>query len=583
MTKLPDGFVLDEEPIVAGLPLGFVLDEDEVVQHAPGVTGQRGSGQMTADEQESNIARKGFKVAGDRFNADLGTTVLQGSLLNFSDEILSGIEAPIDATIGLVTGKGPTNVSEAYDQALAFNRAKLAATREQRPNAALATEIGGALMTAKIPLGVISRAPTFGKAALVTAGSGTVMGGVGGFGAGEEGLENRLEEARTGMIVGGLAGGAAPAVGAGIGKLISPFQASNARHVMADYLRRQGIDVTAGQRTGNHALRYAESELGGQKAAEMLERQGEQFTAAALKRAGINADRATPDVINDAFTRIGNQFDGLASRNMLQPDQKMLTDVNDVLQLYHSLVPESQRAPIIQKVIDDLNKIFSLKGSNATNGRRGSSYQSLRSMLERGARSTNDSQLAQLLRGIKVTLDEAMERSIAKSNPRDLGAWREAGRQYRNMLVIEKAVIGAEESAGLGLISPSRLRNATVQQGRRNYARGKQDFAELARAGEALTKPLPSPGAAGQAAVRALSSSIPAIIGAGLGGTAAGLPGMVAGAAASPLLPKIVGALLMSKPGQAYMANRVITPELRAIANALVVSGGSAGGLLVAP
>lgn len=73
---------------------------------------------------------------------------------------------------------------------------------------------------------------------------------------------------------------------------------------------------------------------------------------------------------------------------------------------------------------------------------------------------------------MRESLDDAMQRSIAQNNPRDLGGWQQARRQYRNMLVVEKAATGAGENAALGLISPSQLRNATVQQGRRAFARG---------------------------------------------------------------------------------------------------------------
>lgn len=167
--------------------------------------------------QEPNIGAKGFKKPGDRFDADLGTTTLQGSLLNFSDEILSGIEAPIDAAIGLATGDGPTNVAEAYDQALAYNRAKLEATREQRPGAALATEIGGSLLTGKLPAGLVLRGGNLASKAARGAAIGATYGGVAGFGAGE-GVEDRLSEASSGAVTGAVVGTFAPVVGKAVGQ-----------------------------------------------------------------------------------------------------------------------------------------------------------------------------------------------------------------------------------------------------------------------------------------------------------------------------------------------------------------------------
>jgi hypothetical protein len=122
-----------------------------------------------------------------------------------------------------------------------------------------------------------------------------------------------------------------------------------------------------------------------------------------------------------------------------------------------------------------------------------------------------------------------MERSIATHNPADAGAWREARNEYRNLLVLEKASTAAGSNAAEGIISPSSLRNATINtQGRRNYARGNGDFADLARAGEAIMKPLPNSGTAPRQYMQHLITAL----GSGAGGMVASIPGMVAGAAA---------------------------------------------------
>lgn len=546
-------------------------------KNAPGITGQAGNGPSTDEPQAPTIGRKGDRVAGSRMLPDLGSTTLQGATLNFGDELTAGLAAPLESVRNLITGEGPTGIGENYDQMLANRRAAIEATREQRPASALATEVGGALLTAKAPLGFIGKAPSLGGAAVRSAISGAGLGAAAGFGAGEGGVEQRLDEGGKGLVAGGAVGIGAPYVAAGFGRMISPFRTSNARAAMADYLRSQGVDVTAGQRTGNHALRYAESELGGQKAAEMMERQGEQFTKAALGKAGIKADRATPDVIDNAYTRIGQEFDGLASRNMLEPDQKMLSDLQGAVQDYASLVPQAYRAPVIKNVVDDILKTASLNGPNGTNAIQGSSYQALRSTLDRSARAAGDPYLARALRDIKEILDDGMERSIAKNNPADAGAWKDVRRDYRNMLVLERAATGAGENTAMGLISPSHLRNAAVNQSRRGYARGQGDFADLARAGEAIMKPLPNSGTPGRTAVRALGTSIPTLLGAGGGATVGGPFGAIAGSVAGAALPKVAGAVMMSRPGQRFLGNQAMTPDRRALINALMLSGSVPG------
>lgn len=141
-----------------------------------------------------------------------------------------------------------------------------------------------------------------------------------------------------------------------------------------------------------------------------------------------------------------------------------------------------------------------------------------------------------------------MERSIAKANPDDLGAWRDARRQYRNMMILEQAAASAGENAALGLISPRALRQAAAmgRQGRRGYVRGQGDFADLARAGNALMLPMPQSGSA----PRVLMSSGGALLGSALAGEPFSLAAL-AGIAA----PGAFGRALMSRPVQRYLSS----------------------------
>jgi len=384
-------------------------------------------------------------------------------------------------------------------------------------------------------------------------------------------------------------GGAIPAVGAGVKKgvqkVISPFRTSPERTSMAKALEREGVELTAGQKTGSKGLRYAESEIGGGKAEGIAERQGEQFTAAVLKRAGVSANRASPEVIDDAFSTMGKQFDDLAARNELVPDQKFVADLRSAFNEYGNMVPESARAPIVQGITNDIATAVQQNGKLS-----GKVYQSVRSRLEKAARSTKDPELATALRGIREALDTGMERSMYKAGSKDVGAWRKVRKEYRNMLVVERAATGAGENAALGLISPSALRNATVAQGRRSYARGQGDFAELARAGEAVMKPLPQSGTAPRLAARSLGAMAPSIVGAGAGGAygaqgGGGMEGAIAGALAGALAPKAIGRLMMTKGGQKYLANQLIksgpmTPEKQALVR-LLMSGAQSANVAV--
>lgn len=558
VTALPPGFVLDPLPAagaVPALPPGFTMDAPP---SAP---------PPAKDPRNSVLGKVDAAVRGA---ADFLT-------FGQADEIAAGADALFNPVFG--TGHGGDSLSDRYAKNLEAQRATDKADAENRGGYRLAGQLAGGVAggVGMAGAGLLPsvNAAARGAGVVQTAGlsalEGAAMGATQGFGSGE-GVDDRLAKAAEGAEWGGAIGAAIPpataALGAAARRAVTPFQSNAAREGMVNTLANEGVDVTAGQRTGSQALRYAESEIGGRAAQDTMERQGEQFTAAALRRVGENAPRATPEVMDNAFTRIGQQFDNLAARNNMRADQGLVDDLRQAYTDYASLVPESQRAPIVQNVIQDVADAMHANGGILP----GEAYQAARSRLDRAARAAvRDPELSHALRGVREALDDGMQRSIS---PRDAIAWREARRQYRNMLVLEKAVTGAGENTAQGIISPSQLRNATVVgQGRRNYARGQGDFADLARAGEAVLKPLPNSGTAGRLRAQNLSAMVPALLGSGAGGVAGGIPGALAGAAAGAAVPRIAGALMMSRAGQAYLGNQLapaLSPQAMAIINAII-------------
>lgn len=363
------------------------------------------------------------------------------------------------------------------------------------------------------------------------------------------------QQVAPGSMIAELAGqGIGAGSVAGLSRLgrraVTPMTVAPERRAMVNTLQQEGVELSAGQTTGNKGLQYAESELGGTRAAALTDRQGEQFTRAALRRAGINANRATPDVVDDAFTDIGQQFDDLAARNTLQIDGQLRNELQQAVGNYEILVPPAMQSPLIRRIVDE----FIAPQNVAVSGQ---GYQAARSRLERMARTSTDPQLSMALRDIRTALDDAMERTLAMTNPQAAGRWREARRRYRNLLVIEDAIGRAGESAALGIITPANLRSATQRQGKRAYVRGRGEFAELARAGTAMMSPLPQSGTAPRTAVRNLGSALPAVAGA-MFGSPAGIPGMIAGAAVGRAVPYAAGRFLMSPLGRRYLTNNLL-------------------------
>ncbi len=487
----------------------------------------------------------------------------------------------ISGGYNLLTGSGNDQYRAGKDRAASEFRT----AQEQYPMTTGAGEVGGAL-TGALALTPLSLAGNAARAGAgfrgLAAGStvdGAVLGGAQGTLSADEG--KRIEGLGAGLFAGGLVGAAAPVAVTGMTSAVrraaSPMTVSAERQAAANVLGNEGVDLSAGQITGSKGLRYAEGEIGGRAAENLMERQGEQFTSAALRRAGENAPRATPEVIDNAFRRIGNQFDGLAARNQIIPDQRLVADLQGVVSEYTNLVPDAMRAPVVRNVAQNI--VDAIRRGSIS----GESYQALRSQLDRQARTSGaNNQLSDALYGLREALDDAMQRTLVRTNPQDLGHWQQARRQYKNMLVLEKAATGAGENAALGLISPSQLRNATVQQGRRAYARGQGDFAELARAGEALMKPMPQSGTAPRLRAQNIGAAlVPTVAGSAAGGAygakEGGASGALFGALAGALAPRGAGALMMSPVGQRYLTNQVLagpmSPETQAIMGLLSTNG----------
>jgi hypothetical protein len=377
-------------------------------------------------------------------------------------------------------------------------------------------------------------------------------------------------------VAGAITGGALASAGR---RVITPFPASPERQALAATMDAEGVPLTAGQTTGNKPLQWMESALGdtpgsGAPAARIMDNQAEQFTSAALRRAGIDAPRATPEVMDNAFRRIGNDFEGVAQRNNVLADRQLGNDLTQVQHEYNNVVSPSNRAPVIENTARDIGDMMASNGGHLT----GEQYGAITSRLARQARgAVNDPQLQEGLQGLRTSLDDAMERTLfLTGNSADMQVLRNARNQYRNMTVLEKAATGAGSNAAEGLISPSQLRNAVVQQSRRAYGRGQGDFADLARAGEALLKPLPQSGTSPRHNVTHLLQTVGAVVGGGAG-SAGGPAGTALGAAAGLAAPAIAGRALLSRPVQAYLGNQVLrgntAPDrLQAFRNALLAS-----------
>lgn len=356
-------------------------------------------------------------------------------------------------------------------------------------------------------------------------------------------------------VGGAIAGSALPNVAA---RALTPAPSNAVRKQAVETLRKEGVtDLTAGQVTGANPLRWTEAAildtpLTGARLPTMLEKQGEQFTAAALRKSGIKGTRATPDVIDKGFDTLGQKFDDLAQASQVNITRQDAAKIVDALNDYKKMTPPSNQIAYVSEIVDDIANVAGKPIS-------GEVYQRYRSIIERVARGTQAPEVADALRSIRGVLDDAVERGL----PQNLqGEWRNARQLYRNLLVVSRAAGAAGENAANGLISPAQLATAAkTVQGRRNFERGKGDLGNLARAGEAVMKPMPQSGTAPRLMAMQIGTQVGQAVAGGAAGAAAGGGDPTAtaiGAALPWLIRGAAGRAIMSRPAQRYLANQAM-------------------------
>lgn len=342
-------------------------------------------------------------------------------------------------------------------------------------------------------------------------------------------------------------------------KIITPFPADPTRLPALQHLRDEGVTgMSPGQITGSTPLRYTESVLadlpGTGRSAEALNvRNAEQLTEASLRRIGIQGEtRARPEVMQAAHDGIGAEFDRLTAAHAMPLDQqlqnRMLTHVIE----YHSDVNPMMRAPVVEEVMNDAAQWAGQQGGQL-NGRQ---YQNLRSRLGRASAGTNDPQLSRALANLRNDLDDAMERAIQVTTPEDVGAFGHVRNQYRDYLMLERALAGHGPQAAGGLVTPGRLHAAAQSvAGTRDYVLGHTQLGNLARSAEEILTPLPQSGTGPRENIWH-QLQLAGIL-AGGGGVEHGATGTMVGALAGLLGPPLAGRAYFSGPGQRYLTNQI--------------------------
>lgn len=337
-------------------------------------------------------------------------------------------------------------------------------------------------------------------------------------------------------------------------KVVSPMagQIDPSRMTAVETLRGAGVTPTAGQVVGGRAGQsqlYREAATAQGRA--LAENALEDFTAAALKSVGSTARKATPDVLEEAATRIGGVFDDAIKGVGVTPSSQDLSRMSKALDTYRQMAPKEASAPIFENINKAL--VQSFRSGNPIPAANVSSWRSTLSKLT----TSPDTATRQAAIDALETVDEAINTSLQTAGkPEMVARLSEARNQYRNLLAIERAAQRSES----GLLTPAQLRTALLMQGRRRYVQGKGDLGPLTRAGAEVLESLPQSGTQPRTLAGQITSGAAGGTGAGLGAFGLGLDPVIAtgvGAAAT-VAPALRNRFLASNAGQQYFLNQMM-------------------------
>ena len=374
-----------------------------------------------------------------------------------------------------------------------------------------------------------------------------------------------------------IGGGTGSAAGApAINQLSNPRPIPPQRQPHIDTLRTENVPVSAGQLSGNERLMRQELMAGDTPA--HLE-QGEAFTAAAARRQGgfpegtRRLDRATMDA---ELTRMGDEFNRLSAGTSTPFDQSLMNDLVDVTEDYIAVNPHV--APIVEQTVNEL-----FDNAMANNGTlSGDSYQAQRSRIGEIIRDENtDPGVRGALIAMQDRLDEAVARNLS---PEQQAAWRTVRAQYRNFMPLESAMAAPGANTASGELNAKQLQaGIKANLGKRARAAGRNDFQDLADAGEVV---LQKPSSSGTA--ENLRAQLARMASLGIG-TASGGMSLLFGAdpatavaigggtqAAASAYPAARDAFIRSPAGQAILSRQ--GPTIDQGGPTRVAGGGPLGG-----
>ena len=302
-------------------------------------------------------------------------------------------------------------------------------------------------------------------------------------GAAPEALRYGTAQERLSRGAVGAAGGAVGAgVGIGVGRVLKPAGtlANGASDDALAAANRIGYMPTAGEKTGNAAMRNFENYLAKSPGSSGRMQAVTDANQVAINRAAAKAMGETSDdmgerVFASAKDRIGGDFTRL--QQVTKPDVGTPEFLDALVKIESSNVA---RGPYASGTIGkEVDKALELAAQGKITG---TAYKEIRTQISSSADAAfkaGDATLGQALKTIRGSLDDAAKSSLG---PADRKAWDEARKQWQAYKLLSKSNV-----AEGGNVSAARAASA-VRREMPNFRAGgvNGELGDIARVGEAF-------------------------------------------------------------------------------------------------
>jgi hypothetical protein len=267
------------------------------------------------------------------------------------------------------------------------------------------------------------------------------------------------EEKAKQAIVGGLAGGAMPALFSGAARMISPKPPKG-----IEALAEEGIPVTVGQRLGGLAKTIEDRLTSVPGTGHMIEKARgkgyQEFNRAALDRALKPIKKSLPKGLDVheglTHTRIAlsGAYDDLLSKMTGKIDDKFTSEFNNIAAKAEATLPENLAALFKKRVIYETQKRVS-KDGNITGKDLKAIQEGIRNNYEKfsGSQDAFQREMGDMF---EETLD-AFNRMLSRNNPKYAMDLKRINSGYANFKRVQRAAtsVGADE-----FITPAQLHSA---------------------------------------------------------------------------------------------------------------------------